>query len=89
VNYVPVLSTSCCNACGTECHSEELHGEHAGLCIPCGDDLAEKLAADKAEELLSDAEIIDALLELEPEQVIEAAAAAERMLGRDRFSRAS
>lgn len=62
MNYVPALSTVFCSACAAECHFEELHDEHCDLCSVCGDDLETKLAAEDSEELLSDEEIVEALL---------------------------
>ena len=78
MNFAPCLSTVFCAACAAECHFEELHAEHIDLCSTCGDDLAVKLAADEAEELATDDEIISEWLKCGESELAEAAARADR-----------
>lgn len=85
MNYVAALSTSLCSGCDAEVTDDELSRDHVGMCCSCGKDLQATLDAEAAEELLSDDEIVAALLETEPDAVLEAAERAKQLVG-GRFS---
>lgn len=57
------LSTSICESCCSEVSNECLSPDHVGLCDACATDLQASLDAEKAVELLSDDEIVAALLD--------------------------
>lgn len=57
------LSIFVCSACSAECFAKEVHAAHKGMCRECGEDLQVTLSAERAEALLSDAEIVEALLD--------------------------
>ena len=85
MNYVHQLSTALCFGCNASCHFEEMHAEHTELCGACGDNLQSEFDAERTEELLSDDEIVAALLEADCGSVVDAADHAQELLG-DRYS---
>jgi reverse gyrase len=57
------LPTSFCANCTGECANEHMSADHPGLCAECAVDLQAAIEAQAVEELLTDEEIVSALLE--------------------------